>query len=185
MKTPGLSLRTDLYLLGFLALTAFTAIYMGLTGSAIFINTLYLGVALLLVVLTYFLGLTFGLIANMVFIFVQGTVMVYQNVLVGKPVSLPMIFWLIMPLLLSVTFRGLAQETLTLQSQLAKLTVNLDHYSAFDEDTHLRTTVAYYEDAGVFLETGRRFAIPVTTIALRLRYLGELHQLLTGTSSGR
>ncbi|MCI2171012.1 GGDEF domain-containing protein [Schleiferilactobacillus perolens] len=179
MKAQQLGLKTDLYLLGFLFLFAVTAIFMGITSTHMLLNTIYLGVTLLLVVLTYFLGLTFGLIANMVFIFAQGTIMVYQNVLQEQAVSLVMVFWLVMPLLLSVTYHGLAQRALQMQQEISHLTVSLDHYSAFDEDTKLRTTVAYYEDAAVFLETGRRFSIPVSSIALRLRYLSELRQLLT------
>ncbi|HAY54060.1 GGDEF domain-containing protein [Schleiferilactobacillus harbinensis] len=179
MKPQRLNLKTDLYLLGFLALFAVTALFMGLTATHILLNTIYLGIALLLVALTYFLGLMFGLVANMVFIFGQGTIMVYQNVLADQTVSLVMIFWLLMPLALSVVFHGVAQTTLQLQTEITHLAESQDQYSAFDEATHLRTTVAYYEDAGVFLETSRRFSIPVSTIAIRLRYLGELRQLLS------
>lgn len=50
---------------------------------------------------------------------------------------------------------------------------------AFDEETNLRTTVAYVEDAGVFVETHRRFDLPVTTVIIKIRYFDDLKHMMS------
>ncbi|KMO48428.1 hypothetical protein PY97_08375, partial [Lacticaseibacillus rhamnosus] len=71
-KTAELGLRTDLNLLAFLFLTAVTAVFMALTSDQVLLNTIYLGISIFL----YWqptLGLTAGLVLNLLFIFAQGT----------------------------------------------------------------------------------------------------------------
>ncbi|WP_285183769.1 hypothetical protein, partial [Mycobacterium tuberculosis] len=50
---------------------------------------------------------------------------------------------------------------------------------AFDEQTNLRTTVAYTQDAQVFIETNRRFQLPVTTVIIRVRYYNEIRRMMS------
>lgn len=174
-----LAFRTDLYLLGILLIFAMTALFMGFFGgTALFQNALYLAVSLLLVLLTYFLGLTVGLIANWVFIFIQALIMVYQYVVLGKDLPMSMYFWLVLPIILSVVFYGFAQQTVALQDENTKLNQDLDQYGAFDQETNLRTPVAYLEDAAVFIETSRRYDLPVTTVVLQIRFFNDVRRLL-------
>ncbi|MHA3065693.1 GGDEF domain-containing protein [Lacticaseibacillus saniviri] len=174
-----LAFRTDLYLLGILLIFAMTALFMGFFGgTALFQNALYLAVSLLLVLLTYFLGLTVGLIANWVFIFIQALIMVYQYVVLGKDLPMSMYFWLVLPIILSVVFYGFAQQTVALQDENTKLNQDLDQYGAFDQETNLRTPVAYLEDAAVFIETSRRYDLPVTTVVLQIRFFNDVQRLL-------
>ena len=178
-KTAELGLRTDLNLLAFLFLTAVTAVFMALTSDQVLLNTVYLGISIFLLLATYFWGLTAGLVLNLLFIFAQGTWMVYTDLLAGHPAPLALIFWLIMPVLFSVSFYGLVQKTLTLQHRNQELINRVQQFGSFDERTRLRTLVAYQQDGAVYVDTSRRYHLPVSTIALKLRYEGELRRLMT------
>ena len=94
-KTAELGLRTDLNLLAFLFLTAVTAVFMALTSDQVLLNTVYLGISIFLLLATYFWGLTAGLVLNLLFIFAQGTWMVYTDLLAGHPAPLALILSLI------------------------------------------------------------------------------------------
>jgi len=104
--------------------------------------------------------------------------MIYINSTHHSTIPLIMIFWLIMPLLLSATFYGMTRNLTKLQAANAKLRGDIMKRGAFDERTDLRTTVAYIQDAQVFIETNRRFQLPVTTVIIRIRYFNEIKRMM-------
>ncbi|MFC6170956.1 GGDEF domain-containing protein [Loigolactobacillus jiayinensis] len=140
---------------------------------------LQFGISIFLVIMTYFFDLTAGLILNLLFILIQGTLMLYLNIIQGKTVSLALAFWLFMPILLSVTFYGMTYQQQQLQAENQKLHNDMVQLGAFDEETNLRTMVSYIEDASVFIETSRRYELPVTMLVLRIRYFDEMRRILT------
>ncbi|MFC6201381.1 GGDEF domain-containing protein [Lactiplantibacillus nangangensis] len=171
------AVMADIYLLLFLGLFSTTAVLMTLTAN-LTLNTIYLGLTLIMILMTYFFGAVTGLTANLIFIFVQAVVMIYINSTHHSTIPLIMIFWLIMPLLLSATFYGMTRNLTKLQAANAKLRGDIMKRGAFDERTDLRTTVAYIQDAQVFIETNRRFQLPVTTVIIRIRYFNEIKRMM-------
>lgn len=172
------SLGADIYLLLFLAVFSITAVLMTLTQNVL-LNAVYLGLTVILILLTYFFGLFVGLCANLLFIFGQALVMIYLNTIQHSSIPLLMFFWLLMPLLLSVTFYGMTLNQIKLQKSNAKLRADIMERGAFDEETHLRTTVAYIQDAHVFIETNKRFQLPVSTVIIRIRYYNEIRKMMS------
>ncbi|VDG17927.1 diguanylate cyclase [Lactiplantibacillus mudanjiangensis] len=171
------AVMADIYLLLFLALFSVTAILMTLTAN-LTLNTIYLGLTLVMILMTYFFGAITGLTANLIFIFLQAIVMIYINTTHHATIPMIMIFWLVMPLLLSATFYGMTRHLTQLQVANAKLRGDIMKRGAFDERTDLRTTVAYIQDAQVFIETNRRFQLPVTTVIIRIRYFNEIKRMM-------
>ncbi|RRK11775.1 GGDEF domain-containing protein [Lactiplantibacillus garii] len=172
------SIFADVYLLLFLGLFSVTAVLMALTPN-LTLNTIYLGVTIILILMTYFFGAVAGLTANLAFTFIQAVVMIYINTTHHANIPMIMVFWLIMPLLLSATFYGMTRRQTALQSSNAKLRADIMKRGAFDEQTSLRTTVAYIQDARVFIETNRRFQLPVTTVIIRIRYYNEIRRMMS------
>lgn len=172
------SIFADVYLLLFLALISTMAVLMALTPN-ITLNTIYLGVTIIMILMTYFFGVVTGLMANLLFIFAQAIVMIYINSTHHAVIPMIMIFWLIMPLLLSATFYGMTRQLIQLQAANAKLRADIMKRGAFDEQTNLRTIVAYIQDAQVFIETNRRFQLPVTTVIIRVRYYNEIRRMMS------
>ncbi|AVK64531.1 GGDEF domain-containing protein [Lactobacillus sp. CBA3606] len=168
----------DVYLLLFLALFSVTAVLMTLTAN-LTLNTIYLGLTVFMILMTYFFGAVTGLVANLLFIFAQAVVMIYINATHQAEIPMIMIFWLIMPLLLSATFYAMTRRLAALQAANAKLRGDIMQRGAFDERTDLRTTVAYIQDAQVFTETNRRFQLPVTTVIVRIRYFNEIKRMMS------
>lgn len=126
------AVMADIYLLLFLGLFSTTAILMTLTAN-LTLNTIYLGLTLIMILMTYFFGAVTGLTANLIFIFVQAVVMIYINSTHHSTIPLIMIFWLIMPLLLSAAFYGMTRNLTKLQAANAKLRGDIMKRGAFDE----------------------------------------------------
>lgn len=136
-------------------------------------------VLLALLMMTYFFGLLPSLIANITFISIQALVMVYQYL--NKTTAIPwqLSFWMIMPICLSLTIYFSTKNQIELQKSNSELRTAMIEQGAFDEQTHLRTMVAYIEDVAVFTETNKRFQLPVTTAIIKIRYYNDLKRMMS------
>lgn len=171
-------LYTDVCLLLFLALIAIMAILMAVTGHLL-LNTIFLFCTLALLMVTYFFGIVPSLVANLLFIALQIVIVVYQYLSKTQTIPWTLTFWLIMPLLLSVTLYLMTLNQIRLQKLNGDLRASLIEQGAFDNETNLRTTVAYMEDAAVFIETNKRFQLPVTIIIIKIRYYNDLKRMMS------
>lgn len=173
------SVRSDLDLMACVFLAALLAVFMMLSGHVL-LNTFYMGVLVLMLLLTYFFGIVTGMAANMLFIFAQALYMLYLNMTGGK-VQLELTFWLIIPVFINLAFYAMTEELRTIQADNAALRKEMVEHGAFDEQTQLRTTVSFLEDAGVFIETNKRFKIPVSVVVIRIRYFSDMQNMLGTT----
>lgn len=179
-NTTAESWWTDLYLIFFLFWMSALAFGMAATRTDyLLVNTIFLGVTVLMILFTYFWGLITGLLINLAFIFSQVVIVIYQTQVNQKIVPWVLVYWLFVPLLLSMSFYGMTDHLRRLQTQNAKLQADLVERGAFDEDTNLRTMVSYIEDTAVFTETNRRFDLPVTTMIVRIRYFTEMRSMVS------
>lgn len=172
------SLFQDIGLLIFLSLFSATAILMSLSGN-IFLNVIYLFCTILLLMITYFFGILPSLIANIVFIGIQAVIMIYQYVTQTIQIPWQLSFWMVLPIFLSLALYSMTRNQIALQKSNGELRTSLIERGAFDEQTNLRTTVAYIEDIAVFAETNRRFDIPVTTAIIKIRYFNDLKRMMS------
>ena len=172
------SLFQDVGLLVFLALFSATAILIALSGN-ILLNVIYLFCTIMLMMITYFFGILPSLIANIIFIGLQAIIMVFQYVTETSKIPWQLSFWMIMPILLSIALYSMTRNQIALQKSNGDLRTALIERGAFDQQTNLRTTVAYMEDAAVFAETNRRFGIPVTTAIIKIRYFNDIKRMMS------
>jgi len=172
------SLFQDVGLLVFLSIFSATAILMALTGN-ILLNVAYLFCTVLLLMITYFFGILPSLIANIVFIAIQAGIMIYQYVSKTNQIPLQLSFWMVIPLLLSLALYSMTRNQIALQKSNGTLRNALIERGAFDEQTNLRTTVAYIEDIAVFAETNHRYEIPVATAIIKIRYFNDLKRMMS------
>ena len=168
----------DVGLLAFLLMLAITAVLMVLSENIV-VNIVYLIITVGILIITYFMGIIPSLLANMVFIAFQTVVMLYEYFGLNREVQWTLIFWLVIPMLASVALYSMARSQIALQKANNELYAELVEKGAFDQQTNLRTTVAYVEDAGVFIETSRRFDIPVTTLIIKIRYFNDLRRMMS------
>lgn len=168
----------DVGLLAFLLMLAITAVLMVLSQNIV-VNIVYLIITVGILIITYFMGIIPSLLANMVFIAFQTVVMLYEYFGLNREVQWTLIFWLVIPMLASVALYSMARSQIALQKANNELYAELVEKGAFDQQTNLRTTVAYVEDSGVFIETSRRFDIPVTTLIIKIRYFNDLRRMMS------
>lgn len=172
------SLFADIGLLMFLALFGATAILMSLSGN-ILANTIYLLCTMSILMMTYFFGILPSLISNITFIAIQAVWMIYQYLDKSTTIPWQLSFWMIIPIFLSLALYTMTKNQIELQTSNGELRTALIERGAFDEQTNLRTTVAYIEDIAVFTETNRRFDIPVTTAIIKIRYFNDLKRMMS------
>jgi len=172
------SLQADVGLLMFLALFSATAILMSLSGQ-ILLNAIYLFATVSLLMLTYFFGIMPSLIANILFIATQATIIIYQYVAKDSEIHWQLAFWMVIPLLLCLALYSMTYNQIKLQNANAELRTAMVEQGAFDEQTHLRTTVAYMEDAAVYAETNKRFKLPVTTAIIKIGYFNDIRRMMS------
>lgn len=177
-KHQNANLYIDICWLLFLAVFAGTAILMALSGHLI-LNTIYLFCTIVLLLITYFWGLLTGLMINFLFIAAQVVIVLYQYLNQTTTIPWSLMFWMVQPLLLSVILYFLTVNQTYLQQQNRDLQTALIARGAFDAQTNLRTRVAYQEDAQVFIETNRRFHLPVATLIIKIRYYNDLRRMMT------
>ncbi|MHC5565713.1 GGDEF domain-containing protein [Pediococcus acidilactici] len=168
----------DVGLLAFLLMLAIAAVLMVLSQNIV-VNIVYLIITVGILIITYFMGIIPSLLANMVFIAFQTVVMLYEYFGLNREVQWTLIFWLVIPMLASVALYSMTRSQIALQKTNNELYAELVEKGAFDQQTNLRTTVAYVEDAGVFIETSRRFDIPVTTLIIKIRYFNDLRRMMS------
>lgn len=168
----------DVGLLAFLLMLAIAAVLMVLSQNIV-VNIVYLIITVGILIITYFMGIIPSLLANMVFIAFQTVVMLYEYFGLNREVQWTLIFWLVIPMLASVALYSMTRSQIALQKANNELYAELVEKGAFDQQTNLRTTVAYVEDAGVFIETSRRFDIPVITLIIKIRYFNDLRRMMS------
>jgi len=177
-KDERSSLIQDVGLLMFISLFSATTILVALSGY-ILLNVIYLFCTILLLMITYFFGILPSLISNIVFIGIQAIIMVDQYVTQTSRIPWQLSFWMVIPILLSLALYSMTRNQVELQRSNGELRTALIERGAFDEQTNLRTTVAYIEDIAVFAETNRRFDIPVATAIIKIRYFNDLKRMMS------
>jgi GGDEF domain-containing protein len=172
------SIFQDVALLVFLLLFSAVAVLMTISGHSL-VNVVSLFCTVVLLILTYFLGLIPSLLANMVFIAGQVIWTIYQYGNNHGVITWSLLFWLVMPILLSLALYAMTQTQVALQQANGDLRAALVERGAFDQQTNLRTTVAYVEDASVFIETNERFKLPVSTVIIKIRYFDDMKRMMS------
>ncbi|MCI1554434.1 MAG: GGDEF domain-containing protein [Levilactobacillus sp.] len=171
---------TDIYLIAFLMMVSGLALGIAATQTHyLLINVTFLAVTICLILFTYFWGIITGLLLNLAFMFAQILIVIYVSQTHADTVAWGLLFWMILPLLLSISFYGMTAHLRKLQADNVKLRQDLIERGAFDESTNLRTTVSFIEDTAVFTETNRRFNLPVTTMIIRIRYFQEMRSMIS------
>jgi len=141
-------------------------------------NIIFLNVAFLIAVVTYFTTVTTGLILNILFIFGYGTFTLYQTVVVGGLIGTQNYFWLIMTPVFTVATWLLTMGNRQLQLENEQLHKANDSLATVDAGTSLKTTLSFQTDATVFMALSVRYNIPLTLMVISVKYWDELRRMI-------
>ncbi|AWB46459.1 GGDEF domain-containing protein [Paenibacillus sp. CAA11] len=142
-------------------------------------NMIFLNVAFLIAIVTYFTQVTAGLILNILFIFGYGTYTLYQTVVVGDAMGTGNYFWLVMtPLLTFVTWL-LTLGTKQLQEENGQLQRVNSSLATLDEHTNLKNNRLFQKDAATFMALSTRYQIPLTLLVIHVKYWDELKRMIS------
>jgi len=142
-------------------------------------NIIFLNVAFLIAIVTYFTTVTTGLILNIVFIFGFGTFTLYQTIVVGDVVGSQNYFWLIMTPLFTLVTWMLTSAQKQLQNENDQLHKRNDSQVTLDESTNLKNNLSFQKDATVFMALSARYKIPLTLMVVNVKYWDELKRMIS------
>lgn len=169
---------SDVLLMVFLVLVFFVAAVTAVTHTVL-VGAVYLIVTVVLIIIGYFFGTIPGLAADLLFLLGQTLFIIYLAEMQRTFNVWVMLFWLVAPVLLMLSFNGMTQQLRILQTDNARMRADMVERGALDEQTNLRTMVSYIQDVGVFTETNRRFNLPVTTVVIQVRYFTDLQRMMS------
>lgn len=178
-RNKNYSLNTDIYIISLLACSIMTAIFVGISSNLMILNCVFLAITCFLVLITYFLGLLAGLIFNLLFVFIQGSYVLYADVVLGKELDLWLIVWIFLPLIWSLLVSFMTRNLQKLQEENLSLRESNARNLGYNSETDLRTMRSYRQDAEVFIETHKRFDIPVSMGIISIRYFHQIMNILT------
>ncbi|MEK8126493.1 GGDEF domain-containing protein [Paenibacillus filicis] len=142
-------------------------------------NIIFLNLAFLIAVITYFTTVTTGLMLNIVFVFGYGTYTLYRTVVEGGLVGTQNYFWLIMTPVFTIAtwlFTLANKQLQTENEDLKKANASL---ATMDETTSLKNSLSFQNDATVFMALSVRYHMPLTLLVLSVKYWDEIRRMIS------
>ncbi len=178
MKRNAYSLLSDGGFLLLLVVSFVCIVFMAGEPDRYLQNIIFLNVAFLIAILTYFTNVTTGLLLNILFIFGYGTYTLYQTVVAGNVVDAGNYFWLLLtPAFTAVTWM-MTQSSKQLQVENAQLKKSNESLGTLDENTNLKNSKLFQTDASIFMALSSRYNIPLTLLVVNVKYWDELKRMI-------
>lgn len=179
MKSTRSSLMSDLaFILLFIA--CFVCIVFTTSNQSFYLqNIIFLNIAFLIAIITYFTTVTTGLVLNIMFIFGSGTYTLYETLLKGNAVTSQNYFWLIMTPILTLIIWVLTNANRMLQDENERLAVRNESLATVDENTMLKNSLSFQKDTQIFTALSKRYQIPMTLLVINIRYWNEIKRMIS------
>jgi GGDEF domain-containing protein len=174
MKRNQNDFITDIGFLLFILLCFISVAFIANDPTNYLVNIIFLNVAFLLVIVTYFTNLTFGLILNIIFIFSYASYILYNTVTKGIEYTAGTYFWLIMTPLFTVAAFLFTRNTTKLQQENAIIKSQNEYLGTIDQDTLLKNIVSFQNDEAIFSSISRRYDMPLVLLVIKVRHWKEL-----------
>lgn len=145
-------------------------------------NIIFLNVAFLIAVVTYFTTVTTGLILNILFVFGYGTFTLYQTVVQGGVISTQNYFWLIMTPVFTFIVWMLTNANKQLQLENEQLKKMNSSLATMDDKTNLKNSLSFQNDATIFMALSVRYSIPLTLLVVSVKYWDEIKRMVSEES---
>ncbi|MBB6733098.1 diguanylate cyclase domain-containing protein [Cohnella zeiphila] len=177
-RNQGGLLSDGAYLLLFI-FSFICIVYMAGDPDRYMYNIIFLNVAFLIAIITYFTNVTTGLILNILFIFGYGTYVLYTTVVQGALVSAQNYVWLLFTPMLTLITWMMTQANHKLQNENARLQKLNSSLATMDEHTDLKNNLSFQKDAQTFIALSTRYQIPLTLVVIGVKYWEEIQRLIT------
>jgi GGDEF domain-containing protein len=142
-------------------------------------NIIFLNLAFLIAIITYFTTMTTGLILNILFIFGYGTFTMYQTVVAGGVVGSQNYFWLVMTPVFTVITWMVTYANRQLQNENEHFKKTNATLATMDINTNLKNTLSFQSDATIFMALSVRYKIPLVLLVMSVKYWDELKSMIS------
>ncbi|EUJ31263.1 hypothetical protein MFLO_09452 [Listeria floridensis FSL S10-1187] len=176
MKKNRENLITDIGFLLFILLSFICIAFVASNPDTYLDHLIFLTLALLIAVITYFTNLTLGLVLNVVFIFGYASFILFTSLMKGVEYSASAYFWLIMTPLLTLAVFLFTRNTTQLQSENARIRNQNEYLGTIDQDTLLKNIVSFQNDEAIFASISTRYDLPLSLLIVKVRHWKELRR---------
>ncbi|WP_159881435.1 diguanylate cyclase domain-containing protein [Paenibacillus puerhi] len=176
-RLQGGALSDGAFLLLFIA-CFISIVYTAADPNTYVPNIIFLNLAFLIAIITYFTTLTTGLMLNVVFVFGYGTFTLYQTVVEGDVIVTQNYFWLLMTPIFTVATWMFTLASRQLQQENEELKKTNSSLATMDEKTSLKNSLAFQNDATVFMALSVRYHMPLTLLVLSVKYWDEIRRMI-------
>lgn len=171
-------LISDIALLVFLLLCFVSIVFIAADPNRYLQNLIFLNVAFLFVIVTYFTSVTAGLVLNIAFIFGYGSFVLFQTVSRGEAIGPGTYFWLVMTPLFTLVMWLFTSAHRQLQEENEQLGRQKERLATLDESTDLKNSLSFQKDAAVFTGLSVRYGIPLTLLVVKVKYWNEIRRFI-------
>jgi diguanylate cyclase (GGDEF)-like protein len=144
-------------------------------------NSIILGILFAVIIISYFLGPTVGLLSSTVIIFFYGSFKLYGTLSLNSPVALNTYVWMLFIPLSSFITGMLSDNIHKLQDDNEKLLRDYKNLVTIDSETGLNNLKGFYMNMKNQLSFSRRHKTPLTLMIVKLHYFEDLKAILGDT----
>lgn len=126
----------------------------------------------------YYLGMTVAILYSIFFVFLYGSLNIYNNFTAGIPVGWEVYYWLlIIPVFsfVSAYYGGLLRG---IQEENNRLNEAKDKYMTIDQETGLMSSQSFFNELQAYMRIHERYGIEVYLLVIKLKYENEVISIL-------
>lgn len=128
--------------------------------------------------ISYYLGKTFGLISAMVVDFIYCTYLFYISFTTGRVLNNTMYFWIIIIPFSALLTASLSENIVALQEKVLSLELDNEELVMIDEAVGVKNGKAFLNEMPIYINLNKRHKIPVTLLLVKVKHSKNFRKIL-------
>ena len=175
----GIIKRLDTYILLFLLdlFCILNFLFFNMDENSI-VNFIMLSILFLILFISYFKGIVWGIISSCISIFGLGSYTLYNNLVFAKEVTINIYIWMIAIPITSILFSKMAEYISILQNTNIKLQQEYENLVTIDEATGLSNIKGFYMDLDREISKVKRHETSLSLMMIKVEFYDEIKALI-------
>ncbi len=178
MDNQNHNLTSDLSFVALLVLAFIGINYFSLDSGNSIQNGIFLSVAAVVLIITYFTTLLIGLAINAALIFLLTAYRVIISANTGISIPANTIFWIVWLPLTTLALSSFVSSSQKLQKRNTELSQQLDKFSTIDSYSSQKNIRAYEMESVIYMKIAARYKMNLWLIVWRLKYLDDFRRII-------
>lgn len=173
------SRKTDISMIIFIMLFyALVNVFRFFPQHSIAENAVMLAVLVVLLTISYYVGITASLISSAICLFLYGSYSFYRAFLLGTEIEYYVYFWIVYLPLPSICLAYISSSYKKINKKIEELNKNYEMMVTIDNDTKLFNSKMFYMDVSQFISFSKRHDSPLSILIVQIMYYKELLEII-------